>query len=281
MIEARNDLAASFGNFDGYACPTCKVPLQELSCRACGVRFKSRLGIPDFLPRDQGPDEAERICDTYDAIYAKHSDVWVDQGRGKEFRHYVARLVAGLHPVRVLEIGCGEGLMLAALPGIEKLGMDISHVALQRARALTDARCAIGIAEMLPYPSASVDAVVSIGVMEHLMDVTKANVEVHRVLKDGGYFVAVIHTRMGYGQRLIQKCREFLLPPQPKALYRWLTKKMSTPIRQPAKNRYSIESATKALGSCGLEVVRVISRITDKDAPFAGSHVVLYLCRKG
>ena len=94
---------------------------------------------------------------------------------------------------RILEVGCGTGNVLAALarahPACEIVGLDPDPRALERARrkgaAFTLDR---GFADALPYPDASVDAVVSAFMYHHLGRKTKPRMleEAARVLRPGG-----------------------------------------------------------------------------------------------
>jgi SAM-dependent methyltransferase len=233
--------------------------------------------IPCFLTAAAG---RQRIADTYDEIYRHHADVWVDQGRSDAFRSYFAGLARTLAPQRVLEVGCGEGALLAVLPGTSRLGVDPSVEALVRARARTAAQCAVARAEELPFADATFELVVSVGVMEHFEDPLAASSEIRRVLTDSGHYLALIHTDMTSTQRLALKARQFLWPrPRPLALLAWLIKKFHHPIVQPLRRSYSIEAARACLAAAGLSVERVITRRSDPAAPLAGDHVVILVAR--
>lgn len=95
----------------------------------------------------------------------------------------------------LLEIGCGAGRYTRAFlhyrPDLTVSGCDISHIALNEARA-ADATGRIdyrtGDALALPYEDNSFDIVVLFDVFEHVTDVGKAADEVARVLRPGGVF---------------------------------------------------------------------------------------------
>ena len=92
---------------------------------------------------------------------------------------------------RILDLGCGDGQLTARLAsaGVEMLGVDASAAMVAAARA-----AGIGAdeasAERLPYADASFDAVFSNAVLHWVRDQDAMMVEVHRVLKSGGRFVA-------------------------------------------------------------------------------------------
>lgn len=269
----------SNGNSD-YVCPKCKAALVDLRCTRCGEQYNQRDHVFNFLPRGSGFEEAEASSANYDTIYTDHEAVWEDQGRGPNFRSYFASLLRDLSTGVVLEIGCGEGYALEPVSAARKWATDISPVALTHAWKRTGASCAAAVAEKLPYPDASMDLVFSIGVMEHFLDVGAAHSEILRVLRPQGHYVALIHVKMTRGQRLQQKAREFLLPPRPVKLARWLRKKLVKPVHQIARNLYTLESARDKLEADGLRVQSTITSASVPKPPLAGSHVAIYVCRR-
>jgi arsenite methyltransferase len=111
--------------------------------------------------------------------------------------HRMASLPAG---ATVVDIGCGAGmdLLLAAQavgPTGRAIGIDMTEAMANRARAgadalsLTQVEVRIGDALDLPVESASVDVVMSNGVLNLTPDKQQAFAEVHRVLKPGGQFL--------------------------------------------------------------------------------------------
>jgi SAM-dependent methyltransferase len=263
-----------------YVCPRCKGTLLAFTCSQCGAQYPLINGIPSFL---QGPsvDERQFVRDVYDDIYSHHENVWADQGRSANFISFFSDLVATLPHERLLEVGCGEGTLLAALPGQQKFGIDPSIHALQRAAKQSSANCAVALAETLPFPANAFDVVVSVGVMEHFADPDAATAEISRVLRAGGHYVALIHTDLSRSQRLALKVKEFLFPKfRPIAFGSWIKKKLWRPIRQPLRKSYTIESAQDCLARGGFLVRRILTRQSDPAAPLAGSHVVIFIAQK-
>jgi ubiquinone/menaquinone biosynthesis C-methylase UbiE len=214
-----------------FVCPTCKGILVNLRCSACNIQYADVDGIPNFIPRSSEFKKALDISATYDEIYSDHSGVCEDQGREADFRKFFARLAGELSTQRLLEIGCGEGLLLECLHATSKCATDMSGLALKKAKARTGAACAAAMAEKMPFPDQSFDLVVSVGVMEHFLDEHEANREIRRVLKPGGYYLVLIHTHMSLAQRLRQELREYIFPRfRPWRLLKWITKKTVRPV---------------------------------------------------
>ena len=263
-----------------YACPQCKGPLVQFNCERCGVHYPLVEGIPCFLMGSAG-DSGQIIRQIYDDIYRHHENVWVDQGRSEQFMAYFSNLARSLSSENVLEIGCGEGILLASLSGVHKFGIDPSVQALIRAKQRSGAECAVARAEALPFPSEMFDLIVSVGVMEHFENPEAATAEIRRVLTKSGHYLVLFHTDMGWRDRLVLKVKEFLFPRfRPKALARWITKKARHPIVQPLRKSYTQTSARELLERHGLIVTQVISRETQPAAPLAGRHVITFIAKQ-
>ncbi len=96
--------------------------------------------------------------------------------------------VAGLlgDAARVLDVGCAEGVLRAALPvGVTVVGLDSSPTML-RAHPPPVVRAD---AAQLPFRDASFDAVTALNVLYHLPDPRPALCAARRVLRPGGMFV--------------------------------------------------------------------------------------------
>ena len=263
-----------------YVCPQCKQPLDDYFCRRCSAAYPVHDGIPCFIPNtsiSDGPD----VRQVYDEIYRDHKDVWVDQGRSDDFVSYFCGLAQSHAPDRILEIGCGEGALLAAMPATKKFGIDPSINALRRAKSRSDAECAVARCEQLPFPSASFDLVVTVGVMEHFEDPEAATAEICRVLAESGHYIALIQTDLSMPQRALLKLRQYIWPrPRPLELAKWARKKLHNPIVQPFRKSYTVDGARACIERTGLKIVEMITRATHPAAPLAGSHVVILVARK-
>jgi SAM-dependent methyltransferase len=245
------------------------------------VTFGERSGVRELLSRAPSFASAHTIGNVYDDIYTHRAQVWEDQGRTPQFISYFAELAASCSAGRLLEIGCGEGFLLEKLRALEKVAIDISAAALRRAHARTGAHVSVALAERLPFASKYFDLVVTVGVMEHFLDDGAATAEIARALKDDGWYLALIHVQRTAQQKAVQKLREYFYPRfRPRALLRWLGSKLHKPIQQPIQNDYTVESARALLETHGFEVVRVVARANEPEAPLVGPHVVIYMGRR-
>jgi SAM-dependent methyltransferase len=102
----------------------------------------------------------------------------------------LARL--GLRPgQKLLDAGSGGGVFinqLLALYGVKGYGLDISGLALRRAKEAGSKaiQYKLGMLEAIPWPAGTFDAVVSFDVLEHVEGKAQALAEIVRVLKPGG-----------------------------------------------------------------------------------------------
>jgi len=181
------------------------------------VRFLAKFWADPELEREFsrsyffGADETERIREllagdeTYYLAYKT-----ANLARIEEVAAFVAeRVPAGS---RVLDVGCGMGQLAHALArrGHSVTGIDINRVGIEMGRAIlgelgSSVEIGIGDALAIPRGDASVDAVVSCDVIEHLPEQGRFLRELLRVLRPGG--TAFIHTdndvrvRIGVGLR--------------------------------------------------------------------------------
>lgn len=127
--------------------------------------------------------------------------------------HTLARALADL-PTRgrVLELGCGAGRMIGALgrarPGLARVGIDVSRIALDHAARVCpdlEIRHQADPGGPLPAGDGEFDAALVLDVLEHVDDPARVLGELRRVLKPGG----MLHVHV--------PCEG-----DPRALWRWL-----------------------------------------------------------
>ncbi len=106
------------------------------------------------------------------------------------------------HPVRILDVACGEGAFLARAgrDGHQIAGVDISQVAIDHARPrLPGAELHCSTAEHLPFEDVAFDVVTCFGALEHFLDIPAALAEMKRVAADHARFFIVVPNRWYLG----------------------------------------------------------------------------------
>ncbi|KAA0085639.1 class I SAM-dependent methyltransferase [Mycolicibacterium sp. P9-64] len=155
------------------------------------------------MSKDHPHSETKSVVNRHDYIPAAGFDMFLPGydaltrllGMRPAYDEFVAQ-VELFDGVRVLEIGCGTGNVMARLkraePGAQLTGMDPDPRALARAgrkfRGVAGVRFDRGYAQEVPYADKSFDRVLSSMMLHHLDDDVKtaALSEVFRVLRPGG-----------------------------------------------------------------------------------------------
>jgi SAM-dependent methyltransferase len=107
---------------------------------------------------------------------------------------HLAEVLVGMGVRRILDIGCGEGALRAALPARLRsrvVGLDASRTML----GAHPPPVVQADATALPFPPEVFGAAVAVNVLDHLPDPTVAIAEAGRVLAPGGWFVAATASR--------------------------------------------------------------------------------------
>lgn len=127
------------------------------------------------------------------------------------FSKWVLDLLRASPNKRLLDVGCGGGIFckMASKRGLDIYGIDLSNVAIQRAREiLPNANFIIGEAENMPFKNDFFDYVTCLGSLEHFPNMDKALQEMKRVLKHNGkvfvflpnsYFIGHIYMAWKHG----------------------------------------------------------------------------------
>jgi SAM-dependent methyltransferase len=124
----------------------------------------------------------------YGRFFAIEERYWWSVGTRRLFFALLDQL--GLRrDARVLDVGCGTGIMLRELA--ERFdaaaGIDYSGLALEFCRQRGLRRLARGDATRLPYASEALDLVLALDVVEHLDDDAGCVAEMARVCRPGGH----------------------------------------------------------------------------------------------
>jgi 2-polyprenyl-3-methyl-5-hydroxy-6-metoxy-1,4-benzoquinol methylase len=107
---------------------------------------------------------------------------------------HIGFLSRGLAPgARVLDVGCGRGVILGALAdrGLEVHGVEVSAAAARGADPRAEIRIVSHLAEA-GYPDAHFDEVVIWHVLEHLTDPRGTVREAHRILRPRGRLIVAV-----------------------------------------------------------------------------------------
>lgn len=196
--DVRSVVAGDRARVSLPACPVCDSTEAHLRFEIEGheqsVVICSGCGLGRLHPL---PD-AEILHDYYpDAYYGepgvKFQALVEGMVRSVGSRH-AAFLTAGMPPgARVLDVGCGRGVLLSALAdrGFEAHGVEISEQAARGAEDWASIRIAATL-EAAGYPDAYFDQVIVWHVLEHLPDPRETLAAVHRVLKPGGRLVVAV-----------------------------------------------------------------------------------------
>jgi 2-polyprenyl-3-methyl-5-hydroxy-6-metoxy-1,4-benzoquinol methylase len=157
--------------------------------------------VPDV---DLAPSDSLReIYERRGADYAQ--PVVPDPSLDRKFAVLREEIRALLPAEALLDAGCGDGRFLAALPTLglvpaRVVGVDIADSILTTARTATatvgiDPELVRGNLERLPLGDSEFDLVVSIQVVEHLLDPAAGVRELGRVLRPGGRLLLTTDNR--------------------------------------------------------------------------------------
>jgi 2-polyprenyl-3-methyl-5-hydroxy-6-metoxy-1,4-benzoquinol methylase len=174
---------------------------QIAHCAACGFDITSPQPamheIADFYPAGYYGNPGDRRFPQMmevlqEALYAQ--------------RVRMVESVAGGGRGRVLDVGCGRGLLLKAFRqrGWDIQGTELTDQAARYARQVAGVPVKIGTLEEMGFPDSHFDAVTMWHVLEHVHDPTMALVEVSRILKPGGVALVGVPNFSGLEARLFK-----------------------------------------------------------------------------
>jgi 2-polyprenyl-3-methyl-5-hydroxy-6-metoxy-1,4-benzoquinol methylase len=192
-----------------------------------------------------------------------------EAARRVTFRRLLDRVNESGEPLRVLDVGCGPGLLLdeARRRGWRAHGVDLSAWAVEQARA-RGIDALHGTLEDAAFPAAHFDAVFMVDVLEHLPDPVGTLLEATRVLRPGGSLCVVTPDASSAAARLLGSRWWGMLPGHivlfPHAVTVELVRALGYEVRgsRPAARHFSIDYLLGTLRSYAPVAERVRRLLT-------------------
>ena len=179
-------------------CPGClgalKLRDSFFTCAGCGTKYSIINKIPDFLtPRSQSKKTVQALSSHYDRESEKYKGSPKSCGYASDdsFQHRLnifKRWIdfSTLKNLKILDIGCGTGLMTESLTNENEVwGVDISAGLLKVAqnKGIRAMRCS---ADSLPFGNDMFDLVVCMGVLPYYENPDQILFQICRVTRPGG-----------------------------------------------------------------------------------------------
>lgn len=275
-----------------FVCPKCKLIISNNKCPKCEFVVRYNDGIYLLFSNSDISKKYQEIGLFYDNLYNNIEDTWNKiASRGSEFVRLVADLIIKDSTSRYIDIGCGDGNLLAAVNVKEKFGIDISKKALEVATARCNLNLCVGIAEEMPFPDKYFDAVSSIGVMTHFIEDIIATKEINRILKLNGKYILGIYIKPTLYLRCINIIRKFkqydgnitevirLVNKNIKGHFGNSDNKYNN-IKQPVEKMYKRRKLMALLRECGFVCIEEISKYNYPGVPLSGYHFRLFILKK-
>ena len=157
----------------------------------------------------------------------------------------VQRMVANLSPRSVLDVGCGTGdfVQLFDPSRTHYLGIDISANMIAECRRLFPSHeFKVADGDSIDAPDASVDLVLSIGVLEYLQDPVSHLKELVRVTRPGGHIIVTVPNGSNRSRQLDRPIRAVL----DSGLGKWVRRALGRPSQiSPAQRTVVKDSRIK------------------------------------
>ena len=139
---------------------------------------------------------------------------------------------------RILDLGCGTGLITRHVNCREIIALDINQWAVKKAKSrLEHIKFVVGDAENLPFKSDSFDIIICTDVLEHLLNPKQSLQELHRVMKSGAKLIGTVPSK-----NIIWKYRKLLTT--------------TCPVSEPFHNNYNISELKSLLANFSIIKIR-------------------------
>lgn len=136
------------------------------------------------------------------AMYRKHFEIqkkhWWFVTKKSIVLDAINRYLGNISNGKVLDIGCGSGLMLNALDGVGKtFGMDMSEDAINFSREIFSGKVEMGVLpDQVPYEKRFFDLITALDVIEHIDRDTDSLATIRSLLVSGGTAVITVPAYM-------------------------------------------------------------------------------------
>ncbi len=170
------------------ACPECKSELEEddnLRCLGCGKVYEIHDGIPYMLGANMR-SLAEEIA-VQDRVACEYEQKRYQYPYARRYHNWWMDQMLSLVRTdgRILDNGCGTGLLFDKLASGQVVGLDISSEMLKYAAKHTE-QLILGNSQKLPLKNNSFDVVFCRSLLHHLTEPELAVKEISRVLRSQG-----------------------------------------------------------------------------------------------
>lgn len=175
------------------ACCKCKSSLEgtdSLICTNCGAEYNIQENIPCIVTEEtlklaRDIEVQDKVAIEYEQkrYQSRYSRKYHDWWTGK-------MLSCVKTDGRILDNGCGIGLLFESMPQSDIVGLDLSMEMLRRSSKFSN-NLVLASSEQLPFKDNSFDMVFCRSLLHHLPNAATAIKEMSRVLKPGGEGVMV------------------------------------------------------------------------------------------
>lgn len=161
-------------------------PFRVLRCPACGYGWTDPAPADSEIGRWYPPAYYGRENVRFNALFERLTR-WFRRRRAGE-------IASRVPPGRVLDVGCGRGLILGTLKGwgYETHGVELSEEAAWHARHRMGAEMHVGDFAHAKLEPGTFDAVIFWHSLEHFRKPVDALLHAHRLLKRGGLLVVAV-----------------------------------------------------------------------------------------
>jgi SAM-dependent methyltransferase len=242
-------------------CPWCRsdfagaAPAEgEIKCPACSRPVHVEQGVVLAMKAERESAGARGwatgIAEDMDDKAASYVDKYQRRTRasaGFFTRRELALELAGSAPGRVLEPGCGPGVVSPLLSdrGVEAYGLDLSAGQLRTAAARDSRSLYVqGDLRSLPYSAGVFDTVMLLGVIEYVEEPEQVMRELARVMTGTGRLIVSVPNSLGLARLWTQYA---YLP-----LSRLAKRLLGKPVPAYSRRLYSAQTLHSLLASAGL-----------------------------